>query len=111
MVSCEMCMLGSSGYSRISWAATCRGDHQARRPCSTSRHSGAFNQSFSGLGRRQFLAICKRRRSHALIEALGFPAVSVPVVNFDNNHHGENENLRLGHFVKGIHIIGATLGM
>ena len=45
------------------------------------------------------------------IEALGFPAVSVPVVNFDNNQHGENENLRVGHFFKGILIIGATLGM
>jgi len=29
-----------------------------------------------------------------------FPAVSVPTVNFDNNQHGENENLRLGHFFR-----------
>lgn len=43
------------------------------------------------------------------IEALGFPAVSVPTVNFDNNQHGENENLRLGHFFRSVGIIGAAL--
>ena len=45
------------------------------------------------------------------IEALGFPAISVPTVNFDNNQHGENENLRLGHFLRGITIIAAALTM
>ena len=43
------------------------------------------------------------------IEALGFPAVLVPVVNFDNNQHEENENLRLGHFFQAIEIIAAVL--
>ena len=45
------------------------------------------------------------------IEALGFPAVSVPTVNFDNNQHGENENVRIGHFFRSIVILAATLGM
>jgi acetylornithine deacetylase/succinyl-diaminopimelate desuccinylase-like protein len=45
------------------------------------------------------------------IEALGFPAVSVPTVNFDNNQHGENENVRLGHFFRSIEILAATLGI
>ncbi len=45
------------------------------------------------------------------IEALGFPAVSVPTVNFDNNQHGENENVRIGHFFRAIAILAATLGM
>jgi acetylornithine deacetylase/succinyl-diaminopimelate desuccinylase-like protein len=45
------------------------------------------------------------------IEALGFPAMSLPVVNFDNNQHGENENLRLGHFFRGITTIAAVLTM
>ena len=45
------------------------------------------------------------------IEAMGFPAISVPIVNFDNNQHGENENLRLGHFFRGIAILAATLTM
>jgi acetylornithine deacetylase/succinyl-diaminopimelate desuccinylase-like protein len=45
------------------------------------------------------------------IEALGFPAVSVPTVNFDNNQHGENENLRIGHFFRAVSILGATLVM
>jgi acetylornithine deacetylase/succinyl-diaminopimelate desuccinylase-like protein len=43
------------------------------------------------------------------IDALGFPAVSVPTVNFDNNQHGENENLRLGHFFKSVGIIAAAM--
>ena len=45
------------------------------------------------------------------IDALDFPAVSVPIVNFDNNQHGENENLRLGHFFRGITTMAAVLRM
>lgn len=45
------------------------------------------------------------------ISALGVPAISVPTVNFDNNQHGENENLRLGHFFRAITIAAAVLRM
>jgi acetylornithine deacetylase/succinyl-diaminopimelate desuccinylase-like protein len=45
------------------------------------------------------------------IDALGFPAISVPIVNFDNNQHGENENLRLGHLSRGIVTLAAVLRM
>jgi acetylornithine deacetylase/succinyl-diaminopimelate desuccinylase-like protein len=45
------------------------------------------------------------------IEALGFPAVLVPLVNFDNNQHEENENLRLGNLFDGIVTIAAILRM
>lgn len=45
------------------------------------------------------------------IDAMGFPAISAPTVNFDNNQHGENENLRLGHFFRGIVTITAFLAM
>ena len=45
------------------------------------------------------------------IEALGFPAMSLPTVNFDNNQHGENENLRLGHFFRGVTTIAAVVTM
>jgi acetylornithine deacetylase/succinyl-diaminopimelate desuccinylase-like protein len=45
------------------------------------------------------------------IKALGFPAVSVPTVNFDNNQHGENENLRLGHFYRAVVTMAALLTM
>ena len=44
------------------------------------------------------------------IEALGFPAIIVPTVNFDNNQHEENENLRLGHFFQAVEIIAAAIG-
>ena len=45
------------------------------------------------------------------IEALGFPAVLVPTVNFDNNQHEENENLRLGTFFESIVTIASVLRM
>jgi acetylornithine deacetylase/succinyl-diaminopimelate desuccinylase-like protein len=45
------------------------------------------------------------------IEALGIPAMVVPVVNFDNNQHEENENLRLGHLFEAIVIMSAILRM
>jgi len=45
------------------------------------------------------------------IAALGFPAVLVPTVNFDNNQHEENENLRLGNLFEGIVTIAAILRM
>ena len=45
------------------------------------------------------------------IDALDFPAVLVPIVNFDNNQHEENENPRLGTFFEGIVTIAAVLTM
>jgi acetylornithine deacetylase/succinyl-diaminopimelate desuccinylase-like protein len=46
-----------------------------------------------------------------LIDALGFPAIALPTVNFDNNQHAENENLRLGHLFTGIQTIASVLVM
>ncbi len=43
------------------------------------------------------------------IDALQFPALSLPIVNFDNNQHSPNENLRLGHLWDGIVSIAAVL--
>jgi acetylornithine deacetylase/succinyl-diaminopimelate desuccinylase-like protein len=43
------------------------------------------------------------------IAALGFPALLVPTVNFDNNQHSPNENLRLGHFFDSIVTMAAIL--
>lgn len=45
------------------------------------------------------------------IETLGFPAVLVPTVNFDNNQHEENENLRIGNLLEGILTVAAILRM
>jgi acetylornithine deacetylase/succinyl-diaminopimelate desuccinylase-like protein len=45
------------------------------------------------------------------IDALGFPAIMVPIVNFDNNQHEENENVRLGHLFQGIVTYAAILRM
>jgi acetylornithine deacetylase/succinyl-diaminopimelate desuccinylase-like protein len=43
-------------------------------------------------------------------ETFSFPIISIPVVNFDNNQHSENENLRLENLWKGIVTFAAVLG-
>ena len=45
----------------------------------------------------------------AEITALGCPAIGLSIVNFDNNQHSENENLRLGNLWRGIVSIAATV--
>jgi len=45
------------------------------------------------------------------IEVLGFPALGVPTVNFDNNQHSPNENVRLGHFFDGMVTFAAIFTM
>lgn len=42
-------------------------------------------------------------------EELGIPSLGVPIVNFDNNQHGPDENLRLGNFFQGIEIFASLL--
>src|SRR6266581_1390024 len=44
-------------------------------------------------------------------ETFGFPIIAVPVVNFDNNQHSENENLRLENLWKAIVTFAAVLTM
>ena len=46
-----------------------------------------------------------------IVDAMGFPAIVVPTVNFDNNQHSDNENIRLGHFFTSIRTIAALLRM
>ena len=45
------------------------------------------------------------------IQALGMPAIGVPVVNFDNNQHSNNENLRLQALWDAIVTFAAVLQM
>jgi acetylornithine deacetylase/succinyl-diaminopimelate desuccinylase-like protein len=45
------------------------------------------------------------------VRELGLPAVGVPIVNFDNNQHGDNENLRMGNLWTGIVTLAAVAGM
>ncbi len=45
------------------------------------------------------------------IEILGFPALGVPTVNFDNNQHSPNENVRLGHFFDSVVTFAAIFTM
>ena len=45
------------------------------------------------------------------IQALGMPAIGVPVVNFDNNQHSSNENLRIQNLWDAIESFAALLQM
>jgi hypothetical protein len=47
----------------------------------------------------------------AFIEALGLPAIAVPIFNFDSNQNADNENLRLGHLFNGVRTFAAVLTM
>ena len=44
-----------------------------------------------------------------IFERLHLPVIGVPIVNFDNNQHSPNENLRLGNLWQGMEIYGAIL--
>ena len=44
-----------------------------------------------------------------IFEDLGLQHVGVPIVNYDNHQHSSDENLRLGHFWRGMEIYGAIL--
>jgi hypothetical protein len=35
---------------------------------------------------------------HIFTEQLGIPVIFAPTVNHDNNQHGPDENIRIGHF-------------
>jgi acetylornithine deacetylase/succinyl-diaminopimelate desuccinylase-like protein len=44
-----------------------------------------------------------------IFEDLQLPWIGVPIVNYDNHQHSADENLRLGHFWRGIEIYAAIL--
>ncbi|MGB8474283.1 MAG: M20/M25/M40 family metallo-hydrolase [Candidatus Acidiferrum sp.] len=44
-----------------------------------------------------------------IFEDLGLPWIGVPIVNYDNNQHSSDENLRLGNLWRGMEIYAAIL--
>ena len=44
-------------------------------------------------------------------ETLGAPTVTVPVANYDNNQHAENENIRLQNLWDGVETYAALMTM
>jgi len=44
-----------------------------------------------------------------IFEDFGLPWIGVPIVNYDNHQHSSDENLRLGHFWRGIETYAALL--
>jgi acetylornithine deacetylase/succinyl-diaminopimelate desuccinylase-like protein len=44
-----------------------------------------------------------------LFDRLGLPVIGVPIVNYDNGQHSHDENLRVGHFWRGIETYAALL--
>jgi hypothetical protein len=48
---------------------------------------------------------------YILHESLGSPSITVPLANYDNNQHAENENIRLQNLWDGIEIAAAIMTM
>jgi len=46
-----------------------------------------------------------------ITERLRTVAISVPIANYDNNQHAENENVRLGNLWDGIETFAALMTM
>jgi acetylornithine deacetylase/succinyl-diaminopimelate desuccinylase-like protein len=46
-----------------------------------------------------------------LVETIGATPITVPIANYDNNQHAENENLRLGNLWDGIETFAAIMTM
>ena len=44
-----------------------------------------------------------------IFEDLNLPWIGVPIVNYDNHQHSSDENLRLGHFWRGMEVDAAIL--
>jgi acetylornithine deacetylase/succinyl-diaminopimelate desuccinylase-like protein len=44
-----------------------------------------------------------------VFDRLGLPVIGVPIVNYDNSQHSHNENLRIGHFWRGIETYAVLL--
>ncbi|HEX7956674.1 MAG TPA: hypothetical protein VF508_07025, partial [Pyrinomonadaceae bacterium] len=44
-------------------------------------------------------------------ETLGAPTITVPVANYDNNQHAENENIRLQNLWDGVETYAALMTM
>lgn len=44
-----------------------------------------------------------------IFEDLNLPWIGLPIVNYDNHQHSSDENLRLGHFWRGMEIYAAVL--
>ena len=44
-----------------------------------------------------------------IFEDMGLQWIGVPIVNYDNHQHSSDENLRLGHFWRGMELYGAIL--
>lgn len=44
-------------------------------------------------------------------EILGTKVMTIPIVNYDNNQHAENENVKIGFLWEGIETVAAVMGM
>jgi len=44
-------------------------------------------------------------------ETLNIPTITVPIANYDNNQHAENENIRLQNLWDGIEIFASLMTM
>jgi acetylornithine deacetylase/succinyl-diaminopimelate desuccinylase-like protein len=95
-------------YDRLASLKLGTGGHAARTPMDSPLGSWALDALKSTAPAVNPVRIRMMGGSvptDSLVEALGAPFVIVPLVNADNNQHTFDENLRIGHYVDGVHTL------
>jgi acetylornithine deacetylase/succinyl-diaminopimelate desuccinylase-like protein len=98
-------------YPKLLKATVGPGYAAQRTPMDLPIASSVLN-AVQGTSREPVIAIPSAGGSLPLVmfeQVLGVSVVTVPVVNYDNNQHAENENVRVRYLWEGIEEIGALM--
>jgi hypothetical protein len=96
------------------WAAKTKNARNASdtRPIETTYRQGAVPGTFGKYGWDVGPSpLWKAGDQHIFSDRLRLPTIGMPVVNYDNNQHGPNENIELGALFDAVQAIRAILAM
>jgi acetylornithine deacetylase/succinyl-diaminopimelate desuccinylase-like protein len=108
LVSGEPTDAERAAYDRLASLTLTGGSHAARTPMDSPLGAWAFNAlktTVPGATPVRIRMMGGSVPTDSLVEALEVPFVIVPLVNADNNQHTFDENLRIGHYVDGVHTL------
>ncbi len=97
-----------AAYDRLASLTLNDGSHALRTPMDSPLGAwalGALKASAPGTEQVRIRMMGGSVPTDSLVEALAAPFVIVPLVNADNNQHAFDENLRVGHYVDGVHTL------
>jgi acetylornithine deacetylase/succinyl-diaminopimelate desuccinylase-like protein len=95
-------------YDRLASLTLTSGGRAMRTPLDSPLGAwafGALQASSPGMTPVRIRMMGGSVPTDSLVEALAAPFVIVPLVNPDNNQHTFDENLRIGHYVDGVHTL------